>query len=300
MKGIPVTGRFLLTFALGVAGVYVDHTTQVLGDVRAILSSNVVEPIGALASLPSQLADATSDFVKTRETLIGEKKDLVEKLLRTESELKRNAQLHSENERLRQLLDLRAQGRADAEVAEVINTSSLPFVDRVQLDKGSYDGLRVGEGVFEEDGVIGQVTRTDARTSVVTLLTDPRIWISTRVRRNGLLAVVRGDPSGSRMLRVHFVPADADLTVGDVLVTTGDGEVFPSGLPVARIIDVRQQTGQAFLEATARPTGTVSQHRLLMVYKKTPGIVPDLAAYERESDPPAARRNPIRAIFGGD
>jgi rod shape-determining protein MreC len=299
MRQVPAAARFVLVLAIGIGCVAVDHNTRVLGTVRAMLSARVVVPIVAFAQLPSQLADATSDFVKSRDQLIGEKKGLVEQLLRLESELQRNTQLTSENRKLRRLLDLQATARADAQVAEVINTSSLPFVDRVQLDKGRGDGVRNGEGVFDREGVVGQVTRTDAHTSVITLLTDPRIWMSTRVGRNGLLAVVQGDPSGSRLLKVHYVPADADLQVGDLLRTTGDGKVFPPGLPVARIVDVRKKTGQAFLEATARPTGSVSQHRLLMVYKSTPVVAPNLASFEAPGGKEEGRSNPIRALLGG-
>ncbi len=301
MKNIPVTLRFLASIGLGIGCVAADYNTRVLGDVREFLSGAVVSPIAAIARLPSQLADTTSDFIKSRDQLIVEKNQLAQELLKIESELHRNGQLNLENRRLRGLLKLRQEAHPDGEVAEVINTSSLPFVDRVQLDKGSYDGVRNGEGVFDREGVIGQVTRTDAHTSVVTLLTDPRIWISTRVMRNGLLAVVQGDPAGSRLLKVHFVPGDGDLQVGDLLVTAGDGDVFPSGLPVAQITDVSKRTGRAFLEATAKPTGKVSQHRLLMVYKSSPLEAPNLASFGSEPDRrKQSRQNPITSLFGKD
>lgn len=271
--------RFLASLALGAAFVAVDHNTQVLGEARARLAAYVVAPISMVAQLPTTVADAGNDYLKTRERLIGEKHDLSERLVLIEGDLKRNAQISAENARLRALLGLEQVARRSATVAEVINTSSIPFVDRVQLDKGRFDGVRNGQGVFDTEGVVGQVTRTDARTSVVTLLTDPRIWVSARVLRTGQLAVVQGDPADSRRLKVHFVPADADLRAGDLLVTAGDGGVFPPGLPVGEIGLVRKQTGHAFLEASAAPTGRISQHRLLLVYKETPIQVPNQATF---------------------
>lgn len=301
MKGRWLVPRFLASLALGVAFVTVDHNTSVLGSARAWLGGHVVGPIAAVAHLPAHLRDGASDFLKTRDRLIEEKDDLSARLLRDQGEMRRNAQISAENNHLRNLLGLDLVARRDALVAEVINTASIPFVERVQLDKGRFDGIRNGQGVFDPDGVVGQVTRTDARTSVVTLLTDPRIWVSARILRNGQLAVVQGDPAGSRRLKVHFVPADADLQAGDVLVTAGDGGVFPSGLPVGRIELVRKQTGHAFLEASARPTGRITQHRALLVYKEAPIQVPNQATFSRET--PGGRggpgRNLLRSLFPG-
>jgi rod shape-determining protein MreC len=263
--------RFAIAFAAACGLIAADVYRGAFDGARRQLSL-VIAPLRGASRLPILAIDVVGDFFSSRAALIDERDALAARLLKAEGRLVRADFLAGENRRLRELLNARAAMDDGAEVAEVVNTASLPFAERVLLDKGARDGLAAGQGVFDLAGVVGQITRADADGSHVTLLSDARMWTATRIARTGLLAIARGSGDGKGLLDLQFLAADADLRVGDALLTDGGGGVFPPGLPVADVISVRRVPGAAFLRAQARPRARFAQNRALLVFTggKTP------------------------------
>ena len=232
--------RLLVTVLLAWGLMFTD---QLLGSVtyqaRNTISAWVIAPVQFLARLPNAAWSTTSDYFKSRNELMLAKRELEEQLLRERSRYNSLLYIESENDQLRNLLEARDRITPEAIAAEVINTASLPFIRRVVINKGSTDGIQLRRGVFTDQGIVGRLTRVDATTSQALLLTDKRFWVATRVERNGLLVLLQGD--GSSRMRIRFVPADAGLEKGDVLVTAGGAGSFPAGLPVAVIDNIWQQ-----------------------------------------------------------
>ena len=120
---------------------------------------------------------------------------------------------------------------------------------------------------------MGQVIRVNPTSSVALLLTDPSHGIPVEINRTGLQTVARGGGDG-RVLTLPFLPGNADVKVGDLLVSSGLGGRFPAGYPVGEIFDIRRTTGEHFMEASAYPSARLNQGRqTLLVWSSAPAPV---------------------------
>ncbi len=219
-------------------------------------------PLQRAAWLPLDAAEDLGDYLTHQATLQKENRELHRRQLETAHLLLRQKLLEAENQRLRAFLDLRAQHPAGARVAEILYAARDPFSRRVIIDKGMQQDIQAGQAVIDELGVIGQVTRVFPLTAEVTLLTDRQQMIPVQVQRNGLRAVLAG--AGDR-LELRFLAADADVRPGDTLVTSGLDDVYPSGLPVARVNRVDNNTATNFARIPCTPLAALDQHGLVLV-----------------------------------
>ncbi len=125
----------------------------------------------------------------------------------------------------------------DRPLAHLIAIGSGGWCSYFTVDRGSADGVRVGDVAVAHDGVVGQVYALAAHTARVLPLTDPASGIAVRVERSRDTGVLKG--LGDWQCEVRYLEPDADLRPGDQVVTSGTGDIFPKGLPVGMVTDVR-------------------------------------------------------------
>jgi rod shape-determining protein MreC len=166
--------------------------------------------------------------------------------------------------RLRSLLEIKTRYASAATAVEVLYTSRDPFAQKVFIDKGVDANLRPGEAVIDADGVIGQVTRVFPAMAEVTLVTDKDHAVPVKVQRSGLRSVLFGSGAG-RAPELRFTAPNADIRVGDVLVTSGLDGTYPPGLAVARVTTLERETGQMFARITCAPLAGVDRSEFLLV-----------------------------------
>ena len=266
--------------------VYVDgHLGYITGGIRSNISELVVMPARVIAQLPTAAWTTTSDYFKTRQELIAAKQELEEELLRERTRHNQTAHIERENAQLRRLSGAREKIDPAAQIAEVINTASLPFTNRIVLDKGSSHGMRPNQGVFSDEGVIGQLSRVDADTSQALLLTDKRFWIAARIANDGTLVLLQGDGGGK--MRIRFLPSDVVLHPGDKLVTAGGKGPFPGGLPVAVVSATWQPEGMPFQDGIAVPVASIRQESVVLVHAQGDGYTPEEIPVDRSGAVPA-------------
>jgi rod shape-determining protein MreC len=145
------------------------------------------------------------------------------------------------------------------------------------LDRGTRSGVKLGLPVIDNAGVVGQVTRVFPFTSEVTLLTDKEQAIPVQVLRNGLRSVAYGRGQ-SGLLDLRFVAPNADIQVGDVLVTSGLDGVYPAGLAVAKVIQVENVAQGAFGRVVCQPLAGIDRHRQLLIVMSDQPLPPRPAA----------------------
>lgn len=180
----------------------------------------------------------------------------------------RDAQLLAqENAHLRGLLDLRPRLQVPTLTAQVVYEAPDSYTRRVVLDKGQIAGVVPGSPVVDELGVLGQVTRVQPFTSEVTLLVDRNQAIPVLLARTGIRSVAYGDASNLRSdgMELRFMPSDADVQIGDVLTTSGIDGVYPSGLPVAKVVQVEPRAESAFTRIYCQPLARMQGARHVMV-----------------------------------
>jgi rod shape-determining protein MreC len=170
----------------------------------------------------------------------------------------------AENGHLRKLMDAREHLPVRSMMSEILYDARDPSTRRVVLDRGSQQGVKLGLPVIDNAGVVGQVTRVFPFTSEVTLLTDKEQAIPVQVLRNGLRSVAYGRGQ-SGMLDLRFVAPNADIQVGDVLVTSGLDGMYPAGLAVAKVSQVESVAQGAFGRVVCQPLAGIDRHRQLLI-----------------------------------
>lgn len=203
-----------------------------------------------------QAAQEELDVARTKMTLMGQRANQAE-------------QLALENGRLRQLLALRARLETPAQAAEVIYDTADPYTRRVVVDQGQMGGVELGAPVMDEAGVLGQVTRVFPLVSEVTLLVDRDQAIPVLNIRTGARGVAYGDPVAGHGggMELRFMPANADVRENDLLTTSGVDGLYPSGLPVARVVRVERRADSAFARIYCMPLAQVQGARHVVVLK---------------------------------
>ena len=137
---------------------------------------------------------------------------------------------------------------------------------KIVLDRGSQQQVYVGQPVLDSRGLIGQVTEITRTDSVVTLITDSSHSVPVRLQRNGLLAIAHGLGLHNQLL-ISGLRLNQDVEVGDVLITSGLGNRFPAGHPVAEITRVEGDPNSSFAEIIAVPLATIDpDFEVLMVW----------------------------------
>ena len=282
----------LLSFyvALASALFVLDLRFHALDLLRQVVSL-ATDPLQRLAQAPIRLLTNGSDYFVTLESAQEENRALKAAQLSLAPALARLAELEAENDRLRRLLALQPREKSIGQVARILYTARDPFARRVYIDKGMQQGLVAGQPVIDEAGIVGQVTRVFPFSAEVTLVTDKNQAVPVLVLRTGQRSVTFG--MGDGQVELKYMPANADVEVGDVLVTSGLDGVYLPGFPVARVAHVERDSAYAFARIVATPLAAVESHTLVMVLAPRQPLPPRPPEPEPEN-PPGRRSRPGR------
>ncbi len=277
-SGFSMGVRFLLLAVVCIALMLLDRREQHLVRVRQALSV-AVYPVRVLVDLPFSTWHSVRDTFAARDALIEENRQFRRERLETQSRLQRLESLERENARLRELLDSTARVASRSLVAEILDVD-LRYRQRFELNRGLVDGVFVYQALIDAQGVVGQVMRVGPLTSEAVLITDADHAVPVSVNRNGLrtIAVGTGD---SGLLRLRNLTNNADIVVGDLLISSGLGGVFPPGYPVARVVEVKLRPDQPFAEVLAEPASPLDRDReVLLVWNEPEESAPAEAPAE--------------------
>jgi rod shape-determining protein MreC len=262
-SGFSMGVRFLLLAIVCIALMLLDRREQHLVRVRQALSV-VVYPVRVAVDLPFSTWTKVRENLAARDALIAENRQFRRERLETASRLQRLEALERENARLRQLLDSTARIGSRALVAEILAVDLDPYRQRLDLNRGLVDDVFVGQALIDAQGVIGQVVRVGPMTSEAVLITDADHAVPVSVNRNGVRTIAVGTGDSGR-LRLPYLTNNADVVVGDLLISSGLGGVFPAGYPVARVIDVKRRPDQPFAEIIAEPASSLDREREVLL-----------------------------------
>jgi rod shape-determining protein MreC len=260
----PALGlRLLLLAGLSILLLVIDHRDNHLDTVRKAIGATVY-PLRVIVDAPVSLWRWTQETTASRNQLQIENSRLNTERLLTKARLQRYSALEAENARLRAMLEARTQVRDRVRVAEIMSASSNPFRHVLVVDKGTRDGVYNGQTLVDANGVVGQIIEAGILSSQSILISDPDHALPVEVNRNGLrtIAVGTGD---YEQLDLPFLPNNADIQPGDLLVTSGLGGAFPAGYPVAIIDSVTRIPQEPFAVVTAKPAAALNQIREVML-----------------------------------
>ncbi|BCR26046.1 cell shape-determining protein MreC [Aquipseudomonas alcaligenes] len=241
----------------------VDARFEVLQPLRSQLGL-IVEPTYRVARLPMTLWEEATQQIASRSELVAENEKLKAEALLMQGRLQKLATLTEQNVRLRELLNSAALVEEKVLVTELIGVDPNPFTHRILIDKGEKDGVFLGQPVLDARGLMGQVVEVMPYTARVLLLTDTNHSIPVQDNRNGLRAIAVGTGNPER-LELRHVADTADIKEGDLLVSSGMGQRFPAGYPVATVNEVIHDSGQPFAIVRAVPTAALNRSRYMLL-----------------------------------
>ena len=283
---IPALGvRLLLLVLFSIVLMYLDHRQNHLDAVRKGLGA-AVYPIQLIVDAPVRLWVWLGEATTSRNDLQLEVGRLKAERLLTNARLQRLTALEAENARLRALLEARSQVRDEIRVAEIMAVDANPYEHNLVIDIGSTDGVYDGQAIVDADGVVGQVIEAGLMTAQAVLISDTDHALPVEVNRNGLRTIAVGSGEIDR-LDLPFLPNNADIRAGDLLVTSGLGGAFPAGYPVAVVDSVTRIPQEPFADVTAKPAAALDQVREVMLIWSAPAT-----AVAPEDETPAASEDP--------
>ncbi|MCH2189978.1 MAG: rod shape-determining protein MreC [Gammaproteobacteria bacterium] len=256
--------QFCTMLVTSVVLLLVDSNTSWLNSPRNALSV-ALRPIQVLASVPSSIGNWVSGTMSAEPDVKIAYENLRSEYFKLKSETLLLRTLQEENAGLRALLDATERLEEKVTLAELMQVSLDRDSHRVSIRQGLSDSVYLGQAVVDDKGVIGQITEVMPLSSVVVLITDPGHAMPVQVERNGLRTIVRGTGSLSTV-DVLYLNQNSDIKQGDILLSSGLGERFPNGYPVAQVVDVAIIEDEAFMRVTASPIAKLdrSNHVLLL------------------------------------
>jgi rod shape-determining protein MreC len=292
LLGGPALGLRLIIFAAMAAGLMVaDHRQHHLARVRDWLSA-AVYPLQWAVQAPLQAWTAARESFATRTRLEAKNVKLAADNLVLRLKLMRFESLEQENNRLRAARESSSRVVQRTLVAEIVRVDLDPFRQRVLVNKGTRDGVFRGQAALDANGIFGQVTRAGPISAEVILISDPEHAIPVQVNRTGARSIALGT-GRSGLLSLPYLPQNADVIVGDLLVSSGLGGVYPPGYPVGRVSAVVADTGQPLLSVEAEPLAALDRDpEVLLAWFDREVVEPESAEESADGPAPASASTP--------
>ena len=242
---------------------FVDHHQHHLKWLRNALGT-LITPIIYLADIPADFFAWGGENLMTRSQLRQQNNQLKNEALVLRAQLQKFVAIQAENARLRNLLGNENRKVDRRLVAEIIQIDSDPFSLRFLINKGSNHDVYLGQTVIDAYGIVGQVVEVTPFSARVLMIADATHAIPVRVNRNGVRANLVGTGQIGTLALQH-VPDTTDIKVGDMLLSSGLGERFPDGYPVATVTQVITDPGENYAQVLAKPVAKLERSALVLL-----------------------------------
>ncbi len=217
---------------------------------------DIVTPVWSVVRAPFDGAGRAASWAGDYLGAVARNREMSADLARAQAELQRAAADRLALKQLRALMTVREPERTTVATSRLVAATSGSVVRSAMVSAGTRDGIGVGMPVIAAQGLIGRIIETGNHAARVLLLTDPASRVPVVVLRTGQAALAVGRNSATLELSDR-VGAEVPLRTGDRLVTSGDGGVFPPGVPVGSIIAVGVEPPRIRLAASPMGTGFV-------------------------------------------
>ncbi len=252
-----------MALALSLILMITDYHNPSLGHVRRGFSW-VVAPIQYAVDYPVRVAGWVRSLMSSKKSLIDENMQLRYQQTMLEAQLQKLMMLRHENSQLKELLSVSSPANMHAMAAQILAVDTTPSRQLLILDKGTRDGVFVGQPVLDAKGVMGQIIDVGLMTSTILLISDAKCAVPIRNNRTGERAILVGTNSMTHLSLIHL-PGTSSIVKGDLLVTSGLGRRYPEGYPVGRVEDVTHKPGDEFMTVRVAPIARLNRNRLVLL-----------------------------------
>lgn len=262
-QGPSALTMMMFCSALAVLLMVADTRFKFTQPLRAAVATALL-PVERVLMVPVAAWRHGSEYVTGLQGALSREQAARAELVRQAERALRVEQLAEENARMRGLLELRPALTVRSVAAEVLFEATDPYSRKVVIDRGAAGGVVLGAPVINEQGVLGQVTRVYPLNAEVTLLTDKDAAIPVLNARTQVRSAAFGLPGGGGM-ELRFMAGNADVQVGDPLMTSGVDGIYPPGLPVAVVSQVDRRIETSFARIALRPVASPDSVRQVLV-----------------------------------
>lgn len=250
-----------------------------LGPVNDIIHT-ALKPPAILLTEAKTLIGGGVDAVREIRTLRQRNAELEDLANRLTVENLRLAEVETENEQLRTLLAFAQTNpsydyRGGQIIARVIGDSASPFTHPIQIDLGEQHGIEEGMPVVTDRGLVGRIFNVYPRTSDIMLITDPRSSVNVMTQASRAPGILRGRVG--QLPIMELIPPEIEISVGEIIITSGLGGHFPKGLVVGQVIEVQKNDDLMFQSAIIQPTVDFDRMELVLVITNFPAETPETA-----------------------
>lgn len=265
--------RLTLSILLSCLLIMEDSRFKTIPELRQGIGT-IIYPLQQAAIFPVTIIDSIQGFINNID-IVEENTYLRERYLRDSERLLRLNTLETENTHLRKLLGavntIDSKTNAQAVMAEILHTPRDPFSHKITINKGSLHDIQPGQVVIDNKGVIGQITQIYPLSAEVTLITDKDHSVPIQIVRNNIRTVISGTGKNNE-IELRYLSVNTDIRIGDLLVTSGIGGVYPRGLPVAKVSEIKRHPADHFAQITGTPIAGVDRNRQVLILSLLPSL----------------------------
>jgi len=262
----------MIYILLSIVLMFMDQFGHYVPRIRSAMEL-AIEPVFHVAGWPSKAFQSLELRTRKHSELVAENQQLIQQLLKVSGSVQTQAALQQENQRLRDLLGA-TRGRAYLyQFAEIQRVDLDPFSHKIWINRGDKQDVVVGQAVIDGLGIVGQVEDVHRHFSTVRLISDPDHALPVQINRTGLRTVAFGSGETSHLLMPN-VPLQADVSPGDLIVTSGLGDRFPPGFPVGEVERVERDSGGTFATVYMRPFAALDRGREVLLIEPQWAVEP--------------------------
>lgn len=241
--------QFCVLLVLSVGLLILDNKTEIFQPVKTI-GSIIRQPFEIVIGVQDIIPNVAQRF-QDKSVLLEQNSKLEEELMVLRAKAQQYEALKQENERLSGLLSTSSPKSEELTLANIVTIQDKFLSQKLVIDRGFESGVYVGQPVVSGDGVIGQVAEVAYHRSVVMLLSHVAQGIPVQVVRNGLLTIGVGTGVPDQ-ISLPYLELEADIRVGDQLITSGMGDRYVAGYHVGTITEVLKDTTRPFLKVSVK------------------------------------------------
>ncbi len=269
--------RLIFFSLLSVALIFLDQRSHALDGARELLG-NLSYPLLRVADAPSSLTRNLREFWQSHEQLSQDNRRLRDENHVLHAQLLQLRSLRAENQKLRELLKS-SQRIANRFIASrLLAVTMTPGLHRIIIDKGAHDGVEPDMPILDDHGVMGHISRVYAYHAEAILISDANHAIPVSVQRSGIRSIAAG-LGRTDQLKLLYLPVNADIRVGDEVVTSGLGGKFPPDYPVGVIREIARSPDSPFADIRVEPYARLDTSKEILI------VTADLEAHTTESGP---------------
>lgn len=262
-KGPSLLSKLLLLTFISIILMGVDFRFHYLKEIRQF--TNVfTKPLHAVLNLPNDLYNVTAQYFSNQSRLIHDNETLKLDIDQLKGDLQRLDFIDQENDRLRNLLEVKNTHKFKTEAVSIIYSRFDPFNQKIIIDGGQNKDFQPGQPVIDALGLVGQISSVYPETSEVTLIIDKKMSVPIQIQRNGLRAITNGNGQ-NETISLSYLPNSVDVMKGDILKTSGIDTIYPEGIAVAEVLEINHDPKLPFAKIICKPLSAIRNHSHVLV-----------------------------------